>query len=785
MATSNKMLDNLAAAFRASVKGVEEIEYKASGGAAHVFRLKIKGAPERALKILNPEQARYADVSDDFEEEGQLLSEITHPRIVKGFGLGKPLVFEGVNLPWYTMEYFPHDDLGKVLRRTQTQNPLPRKFSVYISLLRQTLEALQYLHSLSPPRCHLDVKEANLLIDMTHPEDPLIKLSDFGVSKPISSIEGDTDLRGSLFYWPRKWQDLLKGKIPSIVNRTRLRLPRADIPTAVDLHMLSVAFKSILETLFVGDDDSYWYRAISLILARMNWDARDKLTTIDDKYMCVTEGAEASKALEDLLILERTPALPSPLEESGSLRLPINSLRGFGPGIQCLLDLQWFQRLRHVRQLGATHLVYPGAVHSRFEHMVGAYHQTLRYIQALLDNKNSPWFGIHFSLEEIRALALTSLCHDLGHYSFAHQLEDLSQIDVWPKHERLSFDILNGNITATFPELASALGDPEKIRRIIEDEWEIDFDLVLSMFAYCFRSDLNEKGIQQKVPRGWRAAGEIINGPIDADKFDYLRRDSHHSGVSYGLVNDPSRFLSSLTIAFDNVGGTRLAVTEKGRVDVEFIAVARYAMFSEVYWHHTVRAFTAMVRKALELAFAWKENPLTIGNLFQWSDDWVLHQLKESAGQRAATDVLELVEHVSCRRPYARLFTLTKEDSEELYQKLTARREDMMRGNMWEEDEALVGKSFGITGMRPHHLLWDIPKPGKDQLTSVPIADIHGNVVQNNPGPLWGSLSANFEKWVRKIRLFVHPDFRPKRLSREAEIERYDSMRSGLAERFL
>jgi uncharacterized protein len=782
VSTEKEFLERIAVAYRAAFSDVDEIEYKASGGAAHVFRLKSKGQRERAVKILRPDQASQDDVLNDFRQEAELLSEITHPRIVKGFGLGTPFKFEGVDVPWYTMEYFPHDALDKVIRRTETQNPLPKKFPVYISLMRQVLEALEYLHSLTPARCHLDVKEANLLVDMTDPEKPQIKLSDFGVSKVVSRDEKTTDLRGSLFYWPREWQELLKGKIPSNINRARLPLRRTDIPTAVDLHMLSVAFQAVLDALFTGEDDNYWHRALTLLLARMNWDVKDQLTGEDDKYRRIAKGVEASKALEDLLSLERTPTLPPPLEESGSLRLPINSLTGFSPALQSLLDSPWFQRLRQIRQLGATHLVYPGAVHTRFEHTIGAYRQTLQYIEALLANKNSPWFPIHFSTDEMRALALISLCHDLGHYSFAHQLEDLGQTAVRPKHEILSYEILSGTIVEKYPELVPVLGNPNTIRQTIESQWDVNFDLVLKMFAYCFRSELNENGVQEEVPRAWRAAAEIINGPIDADKFDYLRRDSHHAGVSYGLVNDPSRFLSSLTIAFDEVG-THLAVTEKGRVDVEFIAVARYAMFSEVYWHHTVRAFTAMVRKGLELAFAWEKNPLTVSNLFQWSDDRVVHELKESADERGAMDVKELFGLLSQRRPYSRLFTHRKEDGQELYQALTDRRESLMKGSQWEQDKKLVSDIFGITGIQPHHLLWDIPKPGKDRLSRVPIADIRGNVVEVNPGPLWQSLSENFEKWVRKTRLFVHPDFRPKRVSLEDEKNRYQLMRKGLATR--
>ena len=778
-----KTAERLADTFRNSVPDVDEIHPLTSGGSAFIFQLKLADSDDQALKILRPDQVDQEELFRGFEEEGQLLCEITHPRIVKGFSCGQCLTFDSRQLPWYTMEYFPHDSLEQVIRRGPQDHPLPRKFSVYIILLRQALEALQYLHSLQPPRCHLDIKEANLLVDMTNPGSPFLKLSDFGVSKEVSRDQQDTYIRGSLNYWPEEWQEKLINKVPSNNNRARIRLPRKEIPTAVDLHMLSVAFMDVLNTLFAAQTDSYWYRSLELLLAKMNWDLEHQSIHQTEKYRHLANGTEASKAMEDLLSLERTPSLPPPLEEKGSLRVPINSLAAFSTGLEMLLDSPWFQRLRRVRQLGVTHLVYPGAVHTRFEHAIGTYAQTLQYIKALFENKNSPWFAIHFSAEEIRTLALVSLCHDIGHYSFAHQLEDLVFEQELPTHEQTSYDILTGEIIKIFPKLESIFGDPAELRTIIEEHWNVDFELFLQMFSYCYREDLHTDPLGNP-PRTWRAAAEIVNGPIDADKFDYLRRDSHHVGVSYGFLNDPSRFLSSLTIAFDDVG-THLAVTEKGRVDAEFIAVARYAMFSEVYWHHTVRSFTAMIRRALQSAFSWRDHPLKVEQLLRWSDDLILRQLEEGAAENATDGTKELVHLVSQRQPYARLFTLRKEDSEALYEALTARRNELMKGDHWSEDKELIQDIFGVAEeIEPHHLLWDIPRPGKDRLREVPIADIYGNILERNPGPLWSSLSENFEKWVRKIRLFIHPNFKVPLLSRLEEVTRHRMAREGLSRRF-
>lgn len=772
-ANERRTAERLGEDFRRAMPWVREIEPKAAGGSGYVFRVKKEDGDVVALKIFRPDQNDQPELLEGFEEEGRLLREIHHPRIVKGFSTGQ-MRFDSfpVELPYYEMEYLPHDSLDKVLER------LPKSIPVYLSLLSQALEALEYLHALNPPRCHLDVKEANLLVDMTVPASPQLKLSDLGVSKTISRDDRSTEVRGSLFYWPQEWQEKLKRQIPTNNNRVRIRLPRKDIPTTVDLHMLSVAFARVLGDRLGDRQESYWYRALSLLLEKMDWD-RGERSTRREKY------ATASEVIDDLRMLQRTPALPPPLEETGSVRVPIISLPSLDEGLRELIDSPWFQRLRRVRQLGVAHLVYPGAVHTRFEHAIGTYAQALQYVRALLENKNSPWFAMHFRPDEIKALALSALCHDLGHYPFAHQMEDLEVEDVWPKHEALSYYIISGTITEKYTGLTAVFGDPTSLAESIKRHWGLDPELLMKFFAYCYRHELEgteATPTPADVPRSWRGAAQIVSGPIDADKFDYLRRDSHHTGVSYGFVSDPGRFLSSLTIAFDTLG-THLGVTEKGRVDAEFIPVVRYAMFSEVYWHHTVRAFTAMIRKALQLGFEWKDNPLTIEKLLRWSDDRVIRHLQERAEERKAVAVSELVKLIAGRRPYTRLFTLTKQANQRLYETLTERRIGLMRGDHWKEDKLMVAEIFGFKTIEPHHLLWDIPKPGKDRLEDVRIADIHGDVVADNPGPLWASLSENFEKWVRKIRLFVHPDNRPRRLSSKDEIKRNKDVQRKLSER--
>jgi HD superfamily phosphohydrolase len=287
------------------------------------------------------------------------------------------------------------------------------------------------------------------------------------------------------------------------------------------------------------------------------------------------------------------------------------------------------------------------------------------------------------------------------------------------------------------------------------------------MFTYFYRDKLKARKtswrirFRKEVPRSWRVASHIVNGPIDADKHDYIMRDARHTGVPYGSLGDSQRLLSALSVGFDSKGAANLGVTEKGRVDAEFIAVSRYAMFSEVYWHHTIRSFTTMLRRALHRAADWGGGRrLTLANLLSWSDDQLLEQLARVAAIVADRQVADLVTGITRRHPYVRLWTLSRRsDHEALYDGLASQQNDYITGSaeVWKKDRELVREVLGIRSLKQHQLLWDIPNAGKDKLEGVMIADSYGNEVSGTPGQLWASLSPNFERWVRKIRLFIDP----------------------------
>lgn len=211
-----------------------------------------------------------------------------------------------------------------------------------------------------------------------------------------------------------------------------------------------------------------------------------------------------------------------------------------------VLDSQPMQKLRGIRQLAMAHLVYPGANHTRFEHSIGTCALAGRMCTELGLPKNKA--------EKVR---LSALLHDVGHVAFSHEAEAV---------------------------LAPHLGGHEKIGKRIIEKSEIA-DIIDENFSPREIAGLCDTPL-----------GEIITSDIGADRMDYLLRDSHYTGVAYGIV-DSDRIASSLLLLKSG-----LALRERGLEAAESLLVARFTMFSTVYLHKTVRIASRMLQQALILA---------------------------------------------------------------------------------------------------------------------------------------------------------------------------------------
>ncbi len=222
-----------------------------------------------------------------------------------------------------------------------------------------------------------------------------------------------------------------------------------------------------------------------------------------------------------------------------------------------LVSHPWFQRLRNIRQLGLTSYVYPGAVHSRFQHSLGAMYLTGQAIHTLRTK------GVDISPAEEEAVLVAILLHDIGHGPFSHALEH-SLIDDMP-HERLSLLIMEELNRLTGGRLVDAMA------------------IFNGMYPREFFHDL-------------------VSGQMDMDRMDYLNRDSFFTGVIEGSVG------SDRIIRMLNVSDDRLVVEEKGIYSVEKFLIARRMMYWQVYNHRTVvsaeKLLTSLLLRAREVTAA-------------------------------------------------------------------------------------------------------------------------------------------------------------------------------------
>ncbi|MFM2208307.1 MAG: hypothetical protein RL213_2282 [Bacteroidota bacterium] len=232
----------------------------------------------------------------------------------------------------------------------------------------------------------------------------------------------------------------------------------------------------------------------------------------------------------------------------GLMQIPFDS-------VYRLIEHPFFQRLRRIRQLGMTHLVYPGAHHTRFHHALGAMHLMGQAVEVLRSKGND------ISEEEEEAVTIAILLHDIGHGPFSHALENSIVSGV--RHEELS--------------------------ALFMDRLDRDFGGRLGMALAIFRDRYHKRFLHQ-----------LVSSQLDMDRLDYLNRDSFFTGVSEGVISF-DRIIKMLALRDD-----RLVIEEKGIYSTEKFIVARRLMYWQVYLHKTVVSaeclLTGILRRAKEVA---------------------------------------------------------------------------------------------------------------------------------------------------------------------------------------
>jgi HD superfamily phosphohydrolase len=211
----------------------------------------------------------------------------------------------------------------------------------------------------------------------------------------------------------------------------------------------------------------------------------------------------------------------------------------------------YYQRLRRIHQMAFAHLVYPGAVHTRLHHSLGAYHLMCNAVEELQRK------GFPITEEEALGVKIAILLHDIGHGPFSHALEMVVIPGV--RHETLSILLM----------------------RELNEDFDGQLDTAIRIFTNTYPKPFLH---------------QLVSGQLDMDRMDYLTRDSFFTGVSEGVIGY-DRILKMLTIHND-----KLMVEEKAIYSIEKFLVARRLMYWQVYLHKTVLCAEKMLVRILERA---------------------------------------------------------------------------------------------------------------------------------------------------------------------------------------
>ena len=516
-----------------------------SGEQGYVYEIKNSFEVSFALKIV---KINSEEQYNNFVREIGLIKNIKHKNIVKIFMAGKAILQDGKWLLFddfstvsdhcfYLMEYIKGKNLKDLFNKPHNYEHV----RLFESLIHQVSKAISFYRQ--QDIVHKDIKKENIIYSST--DDNFI-IVDFGFAHK-SSEQPD------------------KNTIPR-----REILDVASLMSQVyDKHDMG-QFSRLLLNIYSEIKDLYTNSEQREGIEKVLQKARSE--TLDHRYSNMDE------------FLDQVSVF---LHYGNNWKLKIKSgqcltSNGFGcftakiripvyGSIQCtdevleIVNTKEFQRLRGVRQLGPTIFVYPGANHTRFEHSLGVYYLSLRFLEKLSDNKD---FIFNYATNDsfFKMCVLSALLHDIGHYPYSHWIEE---IDKFPngvlikKHEDRAVDVIKSS----------------NINSLIVNKWYIGVDDV---------------GRIIKSEHANHLLNSVLSSIIDVDKLDYLIRDSVHCGVDYGKGIDLDRLIDSITL---DPNSKTLCFSDKGTSSMLSVLSIRNIMYQDVYWHKTVRSCEAMFKR--------------------------------------------------------------------------------------------------------------------------------------------------------------------------------------------
>jgi len=574
------------------------------GSTASVWKIRDRALEqERALKLARPRTGRLKDIVRIVTAESKTLGQLNHQNVIRIYAAGELRFKSGADeyaLPYYVMEYIDGvEDLGDWIR----SHALTTTGDAIAEVFHDALRGIAYLHSRSIVHC--DVKPGNILIT---PSSQVL-IADLGYSHK-RRVNPDTDDMTEVVYTRRYAHPELQRQVVDRADEdaNRSEIESKDLKEVFDLFAFGRTMQEVLKEVRRAEEgqrrsalSEYQWQYLTLVAKRL-LDAQILEHTDDDLLSDVIPGiphsvhrelaySTADEAVTDIEKLGHLFDLEGEIPElnvglSSYVQLP-GARVPLTDRVKAVINHPAFVRLARVSQLGFVSLVYPGATHTRFEHALGAFANCADYIRALWYDQSNCIFRAVMRTKDLEVALVSALLHDLAQYPMAHELTESSS------------DFAHESMTDAL--LVISRDDVPSMRAVLQSQWSLEPDSITEVLhaskASTFRA---------------RVLNSIINGPLDCDKLDYVKRDSAHLGVTFGEAVDYGRLARNLTVVYvskkeatldssgkevwrDKLDVAEIGVTEKALVVAQGVWRARKDLFTQVYWQHTVRSLKAML----------------------------------------------------------------------------------------------------------------------------------------------------------------------------------------------
>jgi HD superfamily phosphohydrolase len=577
-----------------------------------------------AVKISSfPLLPGHKEAYDRFVKEFDTIAKMQHPNIVRGYWEGKFRKCDK-EYPYYVMEYLG-EGTAPLTNSEFLKAPSRRRY-LCLKAFFDVASALKHLH-IDKHGHHLDLKASNILVQPRPLGLVKITLIDFGFADLLAE-QGKSSPAAAA------------GRSASKLTSLHRTIP-AESTQHLDLWQLCFTVKTLLDeckTSPENDDHAYWpidyalYGVTYDLITRWASEAQSSAPnngTIDSFYKEVDRLKESFdtdnlgadiRASTWYISIPEIATIAKIATADHAIRIPQRQLVLYTDRIKQVLASSALTQLGYTRQLGFTHLVYPGAQGTRFEHSIGVFDLACHFI---LRMSGRPEFRrLCRSPKDALLFILAALLHDVGHYPYAHQLEEFLVSD-FPSAQQPLLGKLVGKENGHKAHGRLMLLEGE-LNRLLRSSFSLTVGDITRLSQFIEQSDTEDSPDATLM-----FLRSVLNGPMDLDKLDYIERDANHCGVPYGSYVDTDRIFETMRVYEDN-GKTVLAFDERGVGPLEQLAIARHQLYTNVYWHRAVRAATAMFKHLFYLTHQVLPTPAQLQDIFYnaGSDDRLLLDLK-------------------------------------------------------------------------------------------------------------------------------------------------------------